>query len=102
MLIESRSVSPTVLLSNVHKNLVITAELRPVQHWGKGEAFLGRSSGKELALKFSKLTIYAKYDLCHGCFLRDFNKIFETVMLKSNRIFVQCLPSTKRMGYSKH
>ena len=49
-LIQSRSVSPTILPSNVHKHLVITAELRPgsaLFHGEiiEGEAFLGRSSG---------------------------------------------------------
>ena len=53
-LIESRSVSPTVLPSNVHKHLVITAELHPGSALFHGEiaeveAFLGKSSGKELA-----------------------------------------------------
>ena len=86
--------------------IVITPELHPgsaLFHGEiiEGEAFLGRSSGKELALKFSKLAIYPKYDLCHGCFLRDFNKIFKTVMSKSSRIFVQCLPLKKWMGYRK-
>ena len=71
--------------SNAYKNLVITPEPHPGSALFHGEifeaeAFLGRSSGKELALKFSKLTIYAKYDLCHGCFLRDFNKTFKTIV----------------------
>ena len=46
--------SPTVLLSNVHKHLVITAELHPGSALFHGEiveveAFLAKSSGKELA-----------------------------------------------------
>ena len=86
--------SPTVLLTTVSKHLVITAELHPGSALFHGEivemeAFLGRSSGKELTWKFSKLTIYAKYDLCHGCFPGDFNKIFKTVMSKSSCIFMQ-------------
>ena len=86
--------SPTVLLSNVYKHLVIMAELHPGSALFHGEivevgAFLERSSGKELTWKFSKLTIYAKYDLCHECFPGDFNKIFKTVMSKSNCIFMQ-------------
>ena len=86
--------SPTVLLSNVYKHLVITAELHPGsalfhEEIVEVEAFLGRSSGKELTWKFSQLTVYAKYDLCHGCFPGDFNKIFKTVMSKSNCIFMQ-------------
>ena len=53
-LIESRSVSSTVLPSNVHKHLVITAELHPRSALFHGEiveveAFFGKSSGKELA-----------------------------------------------------
>ena len=46
--------SPTVLPSNVHKHLVIKAELHPGSVLFRGEiddveAFLGKSSGKELA-----------------------------------------------------
>ena len=53
-LIESRSLSPTVLPSNFHKHLVITAKLHPGSALFHGEiveveAFLGKSSGKELA-----------------------------------------------------
>ena len=53
-LIESKSVSPIVLPSNVHKHLVITAELHPGSALFHGEiveveAFLRKSSGKELA-----------------------------------------------------
>ena len=81
-------------MSNVYKHLVITAELHPGSALFHGEiveveAFLERSSGKELTWKFSKLTIYAKYDLCHGCFPGDFNKFFKTVISKTSFIFMQ-------------
>ena len=41
------------------------------------------SSLKELARKFSKLATYADYELCHGCFSRDFLRIFKIAFPKN-------------------
>ena len=43
------------------------------------EASVERSSLKEPAWKFSKLTTYAKYEFSRGCFSRNFPKIFKHI-----------------------